>query len=109
METWNVPARELLAVESDSIRDWYMEHALVAGACRVAALGDPTLPPYSGKVDPRKYPSAAVVSAVFARDGYRCRYCQRPVVHEKLLRALQSVVGKAAFPMALPTSSYMAR
>lgn len=44
-------------------------------------------------------PPAAMWAEIMARDGYRCRYCQRPVVHGAVLEALRGVLG----PTVLPT------
>lgn len=94
---------EIVCVESDTIQEWFIEHAQVAGNCRFKALGRPSRPPYELEVDRLPYPPPAMVKEVFAADGYRCRYCQRPVVHPDLLRLFQTVIGKAAFPMG-PTN-----
>ncbi len=90
---------ELLLVESDAIRNWYIEHAQIAGNARFATLGRPPPARYDGPVHELAYPPAAEVRAVLEADGYRCRYCQREVVHGDLLKALQFAVGKTAFPL----------
>lgn len=95
--------RDLARVQGDAIKSWYIEHAQIAGTCRLAALGGKEPAPYTGEVHQLAYPRAAGVTAVFEADGYRCRYCQRPVVHRDLLRALQAVVGADAFPIG-PTN-----
>ena len=91
--------KALLRVESDAIKNWYIEHAQVSGNARVVTLGRQRPAPYRGPVHERAYPRPAEVRAVLEADGYRCRYCQREVVHPDLLRALQAVVGKSAFPL----------
>jgi hypothetical protein len=94
---------ELLGVQSDAIRTWYIEHAQIAGNARRAALGRPRSLPYSGRIDPLAYPRPADLAAVLVADGHRCRYCQRPVVHKDVLKLLQAIVGKNAFPIG-PTN-----
>lgn len=94
---------ELQAMDSAAIREWYIEHAQIAGNCRVKALGCAPQPKFGGEIDPLVYPNASVVQDVLARDGYRCRYCQRPVVHEKLLKAVRAVVGAESLPFG-PTN-----
>lgn len=92
---------KLVAVESDAIRSWFIEHAQVAGNARVAALGRAAPAPYVGPVDELAYPRSATVLEVFRADGYRCRYCQRPVVHKGVLTLVQRIVGKSIFSMGL--------
>ena len=41
--------------------------------------------------DDRDYRSIRAAVAVFARDGYRCRYCQRWIVSRGVLRAFHSM------------------
>src|SRR6266511_2369224 len=90
---------ELSQVESGSMRDWFIEHAQVAGGCRFAALGRPRLPPCDLEIDKLKYPTDAVVTSIVEADAYRCRYCQRPVIEKQVLKLFQEVVGGSAFPM----------
>jgi hypothetical protein len=75
----------------------------LSGARRAARLGRVGDALNAVEVDPLAYPRAAAVSALFTRDGYRCRYCQCPVVHKDLLRALQAVVGTEVLRMG-PTN-----
>ena len=37
---------------------------------------------------------------VLRRDGFRCRYCQRPVLSRQVLKAFHAVVGNDAFQMS---------
>jgi hypothetical protein len=95
--------QELAQVQGDAIKTWYIEHAQISGKCRFAAMGGKEAGPYTGDIDLLAYPRAAVVTAVYEADGYRCRYCQRPVVHRDLLWGLQAVVGVRDFPIG-PTN-----
>lgn len=97
---------KLFAVDSDSIRTWFIEHAQVAGNARVAALGRAAPGPYQGTVDELAYPRSATVAEVLRVDGYRCRYCQRPVVHKDVLMLVQRIVGKHSFSLG-PTNLEM--
>src|SRR5712664_1943676 len=93
----------LMAIDSRRIRDWYIDHAQVSGTRRAARLGRVGDILKAVEIDSLAYPRAATVSALFTRDFYRCRYCQRPVVHKNLLRALQAVVGTEVLRMG-PTN-----
>jgi hypothetical protein len=92
-------------VREADIRNWYVEHAQIAGRCRVAVLKPSALPPYIGEVDQRANPSSGVAAELLRRDGYRCRYCHHPVVSRHLLKSFQSVVGDKAFPMGNTNAS----
>ena len=94
-------ARAALAqVDGDAIRTWFIEHAQVAGHRRYMARGRPHMGPCQKKdVDPIRYPRAAVVREVFAADGYRCRYCQRQVVHIDLLKQVRKILGPQVFSL----------
>jgi hypothetical protein len=96
----------LHAVDSSAIREWFVEHAQVAGAARFHALNRPPIPKYTGAIDPVPYPSQAIVSQVLAADGHRCRYCQRPVVNVKVLKLVEEIVGKDSFSLG-PTNAEM--
>lgn len=96
----------LAEVNSAAIREWFIQHAQVAGIARVHALHRPRIPKYNGAKDPVAYPKPAVISRVFAADGHRCRYCQRPVVHPDVLRLLERIVGKDCFSLG-PTNLEM--
>jgi len=97
---------KLLAVDSDAIRTWFIEHAQVAGNARITALGRTAPDPYVGPVDELAYPRVATVAEVLRADGYRCRYCQRPVVQKDVLTLLQRIVGKGSFSLG-PTNLEM--
>jgi hypothetical protein len=81
---------ELSRIDSPAIREWYVDHVLVSGENRVALLGRERARPIPATDrDSRRMPTAAMTADVFARDGFRCRYCRRPVVTRKVLRRLQ--------------------
>jgi 5-methylcytosine-specific restriction endonuclease McrA len=91
---------ELSRIDSPAIREWYIDHVLVSGEYRAALLGRArTRPIPATDRDARRMPTAAMTAEVFGRDGFRCRYCQRPVVTRKVLRRLQSLVGAEWLPL----------
>ncbi|CAB4600147.1 unannotated protein [freshwater metagenome] len=72
-------------------------HWFTVGAAP-AALGvlPRTLPPAGAPLVP-KTPGAGVIAAVFARDGWRCRWCTTPVIARHALRRMHLV-----FPVLFP-------
>jgi 5-methylcytosine-specific restriction endonuclease McrA len=91
---------ELSRVDSPAIREWYIDHVLVSGEYRVALLGRVRARPIpASDRDARRMPTGAMTAEILARDGFRCRYCQRPVVTRKVLRRLQSLVGPECLPL----------
>ncbi len=97
---------ELANVDGDAVRTWFIEHAQVAGNRRYKTFGKPPIGTWRGEVDPIAYPRAAVVMEVFAADAYRCRYCQRQVVHVDLLKHLRTILGREVFSLG-PTNLEM--
>lgn len=90
-------ATSLLArVRSDDLRDWFVEHGQNSGRSRAHILKK--APPSKSTVtlDPVSSPNT-FSDQVFARDGYRCRYCQLRVVPKRVFSDLQMVLGRALF------------
>lgn len=93
-------AREFLErIDGARIQEWYIEHAQSSGTYRVALLGTALNGGRARNGVGIRYPRASDELAVFVRDGFRCRYCQRPIVRRQILKAFNAVVGNDAFPM----------
>lgn len=99
-------ARAALArVENEALRSWYIERARWAGDCRAERLGMRKLPKYEGKRDKRKNVPASMAAGVYDRDGFRCRYCHRPVVSRRLTKLLHGLLG-TDFPLGTDRSTH---
>ncbi|HEY2028948.1 MAG TPA: hypothetical protein VGH20_07035, partial [Myxococcales bacterium] len=93
--------RELDSIEESELRDWYVEHAQVAGIRRFEIRAKNGTQREGVVGQPRaklKYPSRATEQRIFERDAYTCVYCGIGVVSRRLLHAFSKVVG-TAFPM----------
>jgi len=90
---------ELLRIDGDGIRDWYIKHAQVAGLRRVEIRGTKHQKRVVGSRAKLKYPPPALEAGIFGRDGYHCSYCGGRVISGRLLRLFSSAVGPASFPM----------
>lgn len=89
------------ATRSKEIQEWFHKEAQKAGTERIREIKSQD---YGGEKipvtdrAPKKVPGA-LAREVLERDGYRCRYCQAPVVFNKELRKFQQLVGKENFPI----------
>ncbi len=89
------------ATRSKEIQNWFHEKAQNAGVNRIGAIksqdsGGEKIP--VTKRAPKKVRDG-LAREVLERDGYRCRYCQAPVVFNKELREFQQLVGEVNFPI----------
>lgn len=78
----------LSAIRSDEMRDWYIEHGQVSGRHRAKLLNVPKpeevpLPHRDSQRSPKPFENQ-----VFARDGYKCRYCGIRLVAPLVLKTL---------------------
>ncbi len=91
-------ARELLgAVRSEDLKKWYREHGLNSGIIRHGYFKSRAARVRS--VVARDRSPTAIVEQTFKRDGYRCRYCGLRVIHKKVLKVFQGILGMDSFPM----------
>lgn len=92
----------------DELRDWFVEHAQNTAHfraprnTRTTRLGaDTDTPPGVGSTQVKtrqvRYP-LDLEAQVFARDGWRCRYCATPVIVKPALLLAQSLFGDV-FPL----------
>lgn len=89
------------ATRSKEIQVWFHCLAQNAGTsrikeCRSRGSGGEKIPVKERK--PGRV-SVALAREVLERDGYRCRYCQAPVVFNKELKKFQKIVGRENFPI----------
>jgi hypothetical protein len=84
------------------IREWFISTAQVAGARRHTALGEPDteMPevPKAAQDTPRI--SVPLARSVLERDGYRCRYCNIPIIYTNEARKLRALFGAKNFQMS---------
>ena len=83
-------------VRSRDLQEWCIEHGQVSGTVRDAYFNRvvPAVP--LADRDPLRSPHR-FAKAVFARDGYRCRYCGVRLVPAEVLKAFSRVVGSDTF------------
>lgn len=99
--------------QGPQLQDWFIEHAqnthryrlrglgYARSSAAIAAAPDSVSGPDGEKRTPRRsdrYPKE-LEPAVFARDGWTCRYCGTPVVDKRAQDLLHEVLGPAAFPL----------
>ena len=84
------------------IRKWYISTAQVAGARRHTALGelDAEVPEISKAAQDTPRISVPLARSVLERDGYRCRYCNIPVIYTNEVRKLRALFGAENFQMS---------
>jgi hypothetical protein len=84
------------------IREWFISTAQVAGARRHTALGEPSAEvpevPKAAQDTPRI--PVQLARSVLERDGYRCRYCDIPVIYTNEVRKLRALFGAENFQMS---------
>lgn len=85
------------SMQSDHLREWYVEHGQNSGGFRHRHLGKPGVGSTPTATDDTRL-SSRLERDVFKRDGYRCRYCGHRVVPNGALRAFRDVVGTEVFP-----------
>jgi len=90
---------ELLLIDGDGIRDWFIKHAQVAGLRRVEILGRKREERVVGSRAKLKYPRPELEAKIFARDGYKCGYCGGRVISGRLLQLFAAAIGPAYLPM----------
>ena len=79
-----------------AVTHWYHFSAQNAGRDRMVLLGKATnssaaLPAVQRSVE--RMPSVETTNRVYARDRFRCRYCQSPVLPPRVLKALSEDLG----------------
>lgn len=89
---------ELAKIPSDEMREWFEEHGSYSGhKHRVSLLGRPLPDKYEGKLETRKQFSTTEQRKIFMRDTYLCRYCGVRVIDEKILKRMETMVGRVHF------------
>jgi 5-methylcytosine-specific restriction endonuclease McrA len=86
---------ELTKIRNQELRTWYIEHGQQSGLFRSRQIGM-NLPEFTGARDPVASPER-FAKQVFARDGFRCRYCGLRLVTKQVLSAFSNVVGRDHF------------
>lgn len=90
--------KTLKKIPSDEMREWFEEHGSYAGhKYRVNLLGRPIPDKYEGKLEIRKQFSITEQRKIFMRDTYLCRYCGVRVIDEKILKRMETMVGRDHF------------
>jgi 5-methylcytosine-specific restriction endonuclease McrA len=90
----------LKSTRSEDLRQWFVEHGQMSGwhhRVKTLAYGRPKK--FKGKLETNKR-IAPFEDEVYARDGYRCRYCQIRVVDFKALKHMEKLVGSENFKAA---------
>lgn len=87
----------LSKTRSEDLRQWFVEHGQMSGwHHRVKLLKLQKPENYAGELETNKR-IAPFEKEVYARDGYRCRYCQIRVVDFKVLKSMEKLVGGENF------------
>lgn len=87
----------LADIRTAEIREWYIVHAMQSGPQRARILGRPTPPkPDESTLDRVRSPKP-FEDQVFARDGFRCRYCGNRLVSRDFLKRFKQVLNTDAF------------
>ena len=90
--------KTLKKIPSDEMREWFEEHGSYSGhKHRVNLLGRPLPDKYEGKLETRKQFSITEQRKIFMRDAYLCRYCGVRVIDEKILKRMETMVGRDHF------------
>ena len=90
----------LKRTRSEDLRQWFVEHGQMSGwHHRVKGLAYEKPKKYRGKLETNKR-IASFEDEVYARDGYRCRYCQIRVVDFKVLKRMEKLLGSENFKAA---------
>lgn len=90
---------QLEQVESRKLQEWFIEHGQMSGTVRDAYFNRvvPAVPIADRDLlrSPQRF-----AKAVFARDGYRCRYCGVRLVPAEVLKGFGRAVGSDTFATA---------
>jgi 5-methylcytosine-specific restriction endonuclease McrA len=90
----------LKSTRSEDLRQWFVEHGQMSGwHHRVKRLAYEKPKKFKGEIETNKR-IAPFEDEVYARDGYRCRYCQIRVVDFKVLKHMEKLVGSENFKAA---------
>jgi hypothetical protein len=85
-------------IPSDEMREWFEEHGSYSGHKHRVNLLDKPLPErYQGIIEKRKYFSISEQRKIFQRDAYLCRYCGTRVIDEKILKTMETLLGRDHF------------
>lgn len=87
-------AKLLSAVRGAELANWYVEHGQRSGFFRVRR--DQLVPRTAGSRRVRM-PEASRLREVLERDGFRCRYCDLPVIPITVFRWLSRALGDETF------------
>lgn len=79
------------------MREWFSVHAQNTGTWRSKALGIPS-PASVGPLDPVKA-FGKFETSVFARDNFRCLYCNSNVLPKKAFKQANAALGAEALPL----------
>jgi hypothetical protein len=86
---------QIRSIRSEELQTWYIEHGQQSGVFRNRHFGrsNPAVADtVAVALDPIRSPEK-LATAVFKRDGYRCRYCGVRLVPLHVLKAFGKAVG----------------
>ena len=90
----------LKSTRSEDLRQWFVEHGQMSGwHHRVKGLAHEKPKKYKGKLETNKR-IGPFEDEVYARDGYRCRYCEIRVIDFKVLKHMEELVRSENFKAA---------
>ena len=90
-------ARSTLAELDDApLREWYVEHAQMAGINRHRALGSPSASVPRLPLDPKRG-FADLAKAILERDGCHCRYCGSRVAPRAFFKGIERDAATEGF------------
>lgn len=91
--------RALSTIRDAELRDWLVEHGQMSGMHRVRILKLYAPGGFPEKERDRERRPTKFEQDVFARDGYRCRYCGIRIVSKKVLAAFERALRSDHFSL----------
>lgn len=86
----------LQSTRSDELNKWFDVHAQNTGRFRREHFGQAAHHVTLVDLDPSRRVTR-FEKALFARDGYRCRYCQIRVIPGSIFKRMETLLGKSKF------------
>lgn len=90
------------ALREAEAREWFVEHAQVAGNHRQRVLQKPRPSKVS---DNRISTPERIKRQIWERDGHSCRYCGLPTIPPKVMRVVRTLLGEDVLPWGTTNAS----
>lgn len=75
------------SIKNEEMQEWYINHAQVSGTIKknITAIKRPPTIEEKDR-DPKRMPSKKEEKQILKRDGYKCRYCQNPILDKGFVK-----------------------